>query len=48
MVSGEGSNEELKSLYRSPNIDRVIKSRILSWPIRRYECFQNLTCKPAG
>ena len=29
--SGEGYNEELHSLYRSPNIVRVIKSRRLRW-----------------
>ena len=30
--SGEDStNEELHSLYRSPNIDKVIKSRRLRW-----------------
>ena len=32
MVSGEGSNnEELHSLYLSPNIVRLIKSRRLRW-----------------
>ena len=37
-------NEELHSLYRSPNIARVIKSRRLRWAehvARMEECFQN-------
>ena len=48
-------NEELHSLYLSPNIVRVIKSRRLRWAghIARMEegrkaCFQNLTGKPTG
>ena len=47
-------NEELHSLYRSPNIVRVIKSRILRWAghVARMEerksAFKILTCKPTG
>jgi hypothetical protein len=47
-------NEELHSLYRSPNIVRVIKSRRLRWaiPLARMEdgrhAFKILTCKPTG
>ena len=47
-------NEELHSLYRSPNIVRVIKSRRLRWPrhIARMEegrsAFKILTGKPTG
>ena len=45
-------NEELHSLYRSPNIDRVIKSRRLRWAdyVARMEegrsAFNILTGKP--
>ena len=45
-------NEELHSLYRSPNIDRVIKSRRLRWAghVARMEegrtAFKILTGKP--
>ena len=55
MGSGEGSfNEELHSLYRSPNIVRVIKSRRLRWAghLARMEevrsAFKILTGKPTG
>ena len=47
-------NEELHSLYRSPNIVRVIKSRILRWArhVARMEegrsAFKMLTGKPTG
>ena len=47
-------NEELHSLYRSPNIDRVIKSRKLRWAghVARMEesrnAFKILTGKPTG
>ena len=47
-------NEEFYSLYRSPNIDRVIKSRRLRWAghIARMEegrsAFKILTGKPTG
>ena len=47
-------NEELHSLYRSPNIVRMIKSRRLRWSghISRNEegrsAFKILTGKPAG
>ena len=47
-------NEELPSLYRSPNIVRVIKSRRLRWAghVARMEegrsAFKILTCKPTG
>jgi len=47
-------NQELHSLYRSPNIVRVIKSRILRWSghIARMEegrsAFKILTDKPTG
>ena len=47
-------NEELHSLYRSPNIFRVIKSRILRWAghVARMEegrsAFKNLKGKPTG
>ena len=47
-------NEELHSLYRSPNIARVIKSRILRWAghVARMEerrsAFKILTGKPTG
>ena len=47
-------NEELHSLYRSPNIVRVIKSRRLSWAgnVARMEegrsAFKILTGTPAG
>ena len=47
-------NEELHSLYRSPNIVRVIKSRRLSWAghVARMEegrsAFKILTGKPTG
>ena len=46
--------EELHSLYRSPNIVRVIKSRILRWAghVARMEngrsAFKILTGKPTG
>ena len=46
--------EELHSLYRSPNIVRVIKSRRLRWAghVARMEdgrsAFKILTGKPAG
>ena len=51
MGSEEGSNnEELQSLYRSPNIVRVIKSRRLRWAghVARFEvkCFEKF--QPAG
>ena len=55
MGRGEGStNEELHSLYRSLNIVRVIKSRILRFvsPVARMEAsrsaFKMLTGKPTG
>ena len=37
-------NEELHSLYRSPNIVRVYNSRLLRWAIHiaRMECFENI------
>ena len=46
-------NEELNSLYRSPNIVRVIKSRRLRWAghVRMEEgrsAFNILTGKPIG
>ena len=47
-------NEELHSLYRSPNIVRVIKSRRLrwAWQVARMEegrsAFKILTGKPTG
>ena len=47
-------NEELHSLYRSPNIDRVKKSRRLRWAghVARMEedrsVFKILTSKPIG
>ena len=47
-------NEELHSLYRSPNIVRVIKSRRLRWTghVVRMEdvksAFKTLTGKPKG
>ena len=47
-------NKELLSLYRSPNIVRVIKSRRLRWTghVPRMEerrmAFQILKCKPKG
>ena len=47
-------NEELYSLYRSPNIVKVIKSRRLIWagPVARMEegrsAFKILTGKPTG
>ena len=47
-------NEELRSLYRSPNIAKTIKSRILRWAghIIRMEkgrgAFKILTGKPSG
>ena len=47
-------NEELHSLYRSPNIVRVIKSRRLRWTghVARMEdgrsAFKILTGKPTG
>ena len=47
-------NEELHSLYRSPNIVRVIKSRRLRWigHVARMEedrsAFKILTGKPTG
>ena len=47
-------NEELQSLYRSPDIVRVIKSRILRWAghVARIEegrsVFKILTGKPTG
>ena len=47
-------NEELHSLYRSPNIRRVIKSRRLRWAghVARVEegksAFKILTGKPTG
>ena len=47
-------NEELHSLYRSPNIARVIKSRRLRWAghVARMEesrsAFKILTVKPTG
>ena len=47
-------NEELHSLYRSPNIVRVIKSRRLRWAghLARMEegrsAFRILTGKPTG
>ena len=53
MGSEEGSNnEELHSMYRSPNIVRVIKSRILKWTghVARIEegrsAFNILTSRP--
>ena len=48
--SGEGYNKELHSLYHSPNIVRVIKSRRLRWA-RMEEgrsAFNILTGKPTG
>ena len=44
-------NEELHSLYRSPNIVRVIKSRRLRWTgyvARLEEAFKLLAGKPTG
>ena len=47
-------NEELRSLYRSPNIDRIIKCRILRWTghvarMRERRCiFKILTGTPTG
>ena len=47
-------NEEFHSLYRSPNIVRVMKSRILRWAghVARMEegrsAFKILTGKPTG
>ena len=47
-------NEELHTLYHSPNIVRVIKSKILRWArhVARMEegrsCFNILTGKPTG
>ena len=47
-------NEELRSLYRSPNITNVIKSRRLRWAghVARMEegrsAFKIVTDKPAG
>ena len=47
-------NEDLYSLYRSPNIARVIKSRRLNWAghVARMEegrsAFKILTSKPTG
>ena len=47
-------NEEFHSLYRSPNIVRVIKSKILRWEgnVARMEesrdVFKILTGKPLG
>ena len=54
MGSGEGSTKELHSLYRSPNIVRVIKSRRLRWAgnVARMEetrsAFKIVTGKPTG
>ena len=54
MGSEEGHNEELHSLYRSPNIVRAIKSRRLRWAgnVARMEegtsAFKILTDKPTG
>ena len=58
MGSGEGStllhHEELHSLYRSPNIVRVIKSRRLRWAghVAKMEegrsAFKILRSKPTG
>ena len=54
MGRGEGSTiEEVHSLYRSPNIVRVIKSRRLRWTdVDRMEesrsAFKMLTGKPTG
>ena len=50
----QAHNEELESLYRSPNIVRVIKSRRLRWTghVARMEearsAFKILTGKPTG
>ena len=47
-------NEELNSLYRSPNVGRMIKSRILRWAghVARMEdgrsAFKILTGTPSG
>ena len=41
-------NEELHSLYRSPNIVRVNKSRRLRWAGRSRSAFKILTGKPTG
>ena len=46
-------NEELHSLYRSPNIVRVIKSRRLRWAghatrMEEDSAFKILTGKPTG
>ena len=47
-------NEELRSLYRSPNIVRVIKSRRLRWTghvasmVEGRSAFKILTGRPAG
>ena len=52
--SGEGLKEELLSLYRSPNIVRVIKSRISrrAGHVARMEegrsAFKMITGKPTG
>ena len=54
MGSGEAHNEELHSLYRSPNIVRVIKSRRMRWAgnVARMEegrsAFKILIDKPTG
>ena len=55
MGSGEGTgNEELHSLYCSPNIIRIIKSRRLRWAghVARMEAgrsaFKMLAGKPTG
>ena len=49
--NGEGRrlhNEELHSLYRSPNIVRVIKSRRLRWTGHVARMEEVLTGKPIG
>ena len=54
MESGEGSTMRNFSLYRSPNIVRVILFRRLRWAghVARMEkgrsAFKILTCKPTG
>ena len=55
MGNGEGSkNEELHNLYHSPNIVRMIKSRLLrwAWHVARMEegrsAFYILIGKPTG
>ena len=41
-------NEELRNMYRSPNIVRVIKSRRLRWAGQGRSAFKILTGTPTG